>query len=114
MRISKYILKLNLSIGENIIMINQPMNAGFLGTISLWRYFALATAAAAADANLFVPSAISGGNPAANIAGNLSSPPPPTALSTNPANTPTSINSRNISFSTTLVGNSGLSHLQLT
>ena len=42
---------------ENIIITIQPINAGFLGTISLSRYFALAIAAAAVDANLFVPRA---------------------------------------------------------
>ena len=81
-------------------MIIQPIKAAFLGTISLSRYFTLATAAAAVDANLFVPSATCGGRPAHKTAGNRSKPPPPTALSTNPANTPTNINRRNTSLST--------------
>ena len=81
-------------------MVTKPTRAAFLGTISLLRYLALAIAAAAVDANLFVPKAMCGGSPAARIAGRRSSPPPPTALSTNPAKTPTSIRSTNTSLST--------------
>ena len=90
----------------------HPIKAAFLGTISLCRYFALAIAAAAADANLFVPNATCGGKPAPSIAGKRSSPPPPTALSTKPAKTPTSISSRNTSLSTKLSGVVGISDLQ--
>ena len=97
---------------ENIIIRPHPMNAAFLGTISLWRYFALAIAAAAVDANLFVPRATCGGKPALSMAGRRSSPPPPTALSTNPAKTPTIISNRNTSVSTKLSGVSGISDLQ--
>ena len=85
---------------EKIIITTHPINAAFLGTISLSRYFTLAIAAAAVDANLFVPSATCRGIPAHKSAGNRSKPPPPTALSTNPANTPTNINRRNTSLST--------------